>query len=143
MITKKAVAILIAVLAVSTLIGTAGGCQLVSVTGSGDIETREMDITGFSSVTVGQAFRVSISESDSHFVSITADDNVFDYIDVRISGSTLYIGMKSGSYFSTTQEATVRMPALKNISMSGAANAEISGFRCRCRDQRVPFFGLK
>ena len=121
--------IMVILLVTACLVGTVSGCQLISVTGSGTLETIEMDLSGFTSVTISHAFRVSISKSDSHFVSITTDDNLFDYIDVKKSGSTLYIEMKTGSYVRTTQEAIVRMPELGNISMSGATNADISGFQ--------------
>jgi hypothetical protein len=62
-------------------------------------------------------------------VSITIDDNLLEYLNVKTSGSTLYIGMKSGSYIKTTQKAIVRLPDLKNLTISGASSVDVSGFQ--------------
>lgn len=99
------------------------------VTGSRDLETREMDFSDFTRLTVSHAFQVNITRADSFFVSITADDNLFDYIDVSQTGSTLKIGLKPGySYTLTTERATITMPDLRGLSLSGACTGDISGF---------------
>jgi len=127
MIMRRATATVLLVAAF--LVVALGGCQLISVTGSGTLETLEMDLSGFSSVNISHAFQVTVTRSDVHFVSVTVDDNLVEYIDVRTSGSTLYIGMKPGSFIRTTQKATVRVPDLKNLTMSGASRADVSGFQ--------------
>ena len=69
-----------------------------------------------------------ITRSDTHFVNVTVDDNLAEYLNVRTSGSTLYIGMKSGLYTNTTQQAIVGMPELKNVTLSGGSDVVLSGF---------------
>ena len=84
---KKA---LIPVIATAALIASA----LVSGCGggaSGDEITEEKDFTDFTSVDVGSAFEVDISQADSFSVIITADESLFEYVEVSKSGRTLKI----------------------------------------------------
>ncbi len=104
------------------------GC-LGLVTGSGDLDTRQFDYSGFTRVEVGHAFDVDITQSESFSISITADDNLFEYIVVTKSGSTLKINLRAGnSYSHTTQQARVTMPGLERLTLSGATRGTISGF---------------
>jgi hypothetical protein len=117
--------ILAAALATAGLVGCLG-----AVTGSGKLVTEEMDFSGFTRVEAGYAFEVEISRSSSYSVSITADDNIFDYIEVSISDETLKIRLKPGrSYLSATKKASITMPELRRLQLSGASTGTVSGFK--------------
>lgn len=116
-------------LLIAYMIMATTGCVLRTVTGSGDLETRDMELSGFSTVIVSHAFDVEIAEADSYSVRITTDDNLFEYLSVKTSGSTLFISLVSGNYIRTTQKATITMPDLRDLRLSGASDVEISGFR--------------
>jgi len=104
------------------------GCYGV-ISGSGGLETRDFDYSDFSHVEVGSAFQVEVIQSASFDVSITADENIFDYLIVSKSGNTLEIRLKSGySYRSFTAEATILMPDLVHLQLSGATHGTIQGF---------------
>jgi hypothetical protein len=99
------------------------------VTGSGKVETREMDFTNFTELDIDSAFEVDITRAEAYRVTITTDDNIFDYINVHQSGKTLHIGLKQPyAYMRTTRKATVTMPALQQLELSGASHAKVSGF---------------
>ena len=98
------------------------------VTGSQEMATWEMDFADFTDIDVSSAFEVDITRSDSYFVSITANANLLDYLDIRQTGQTLYIGLKPASYISTRQEATITLPELLELKLSGASRGRISGF---------------
>lgn len=124
---KKTIgAVLVAVLLISGLLP---GCG-IKVSGSGKLETREMDLSGFTSIIASHGFMVEITQSDSYKVSITADDNLFDdYIRVSKSGDTLKIGLKPPNiYTSVTIKAKITMPNLYELSLSGGSIASITGF---------------
>lgn len=115
------------VIAGSTLV-TAIGCGAV-VVGSGKLVTRDFDYSDFNKLNVSHAFQVEVTRADSFFVSLTMDDNLFDYLNIRKLGSTLYIGLKTPrSYVSTTQRATITMPDLHGLKLSGASTGDVSGF---------------
>ena len=107
---------------------TIGGTM---VTGSGRASTQEYDLSGFSKVNVSSAFRAEIRQGESYRVSVTIDDNLVEYLDVRVEGGTLHIGMKprvSIGFRNTTQRAEITMPALEGVELSGATQGTVSGF---------------
>jgi hypothetical protein len=117
---------IVAVLVVAVL---ASGCLLGVVTGSGNLISKEMDFSDFTRVEVGSAFEVEIIQADSYHVSVTADDNLFDYITVAKEGDTLKIALKpSYSYDFLTLRARVTMPNLYALDLSGATKGTVSGF---------------
>src|SRR5271154_3274198 len=81
------------------VIAAASGCLTTDgIVGSGKIETREMKVADFTAVDVEGAFQVEVQRGTAFRTEITADDNLFDTIQVRREGSTLKI---SGKNFST------------------------------------------
>jgi hypothetical protein len=91
--------------------------------GSGNLETREMDLSGFTRLQVGGAFRVYLTQSDTYRVVITADDNLWDMLEISKSGDTLKIGFEPQTFTiqSATYEAEISMPTLKAVELSGAS----------------------
>ncbi len=119
------VAVLIAVLLVSGLLV---GCAGV-VKGSGNLDTQEFNFRDFARVEVGYAFEVEITQSSSYSVSITADDNLFDYILVSKQGTTLKIVLKPALHYASTKlQARITMPQLYGLALSGATRGTVSGF---------------
>jgi len=119
------VAALIALLLMS---GPLVGCQGVVVKGSGNLATEEFNFSDFTRVEVGSAFEVEVVQSGSYSVSVTADDNLFDYIQVSKQGTTLKIRLKTAQYIATTTMAEITMPQLRGLDLSGATRGTVSGF---------------
>jgi hypothetical protein len=122
------VAIVVVVAAVATVIalrGWPGG-----LVGSGNLETEEYPFTDFTEVEIGSAFDFEIDQSSSYSISITADDNIMEYIQVSQVGQTLKIGLRLfhpiGGH--VTLRASVAMPQLRGLTASGATRGTISGF---------------
>jgi len=115
---------LVAVLVVA---GSLAGCY-GSVTGSGNLDTEERYFGGFTRVKVSGAFEVEIIQSSGYNVSVTADDNLLKYVKVSQSGETLKIGVSTGDYNFTALEASVSMPDLYGLNLSGATDGIVRGF---------------
>jgi len=113
---KTIVAVLVAVLLTSGLL-----------VGCGPVRTQEFNFTDFTRVEVGWAFRVEIVQSDSYNVSITADENLFNFIQVSQEGETLKIGLTQPMPFRTLK-AEITMPDLYQLSLSGATRGTVQGF---------------
>jgi hypothetical protein len=96
-----------------------------AVQGSGNLATEEKSFTDFTSVAVGWGFEVEISQSDSYSISITADDNLFDYMEISKTGNTLTIGMKQVAI--GTLEARITMPDLYELDFSGGTQGNVEG----------------
>jgi len=99
------------------------------VVGSGNLVTEEKYFSDFTIVEVGSGFEVEITQSSSYNISITADDNLFDYIQISKTGDTLTIRLKWGySYQSLTLRTEITMPELYALEFSGGTHGTIEGF---------------
>lgn len=88
-----------------------------------------MALQDFNKIEIANAFQFEVMQSAGFSVKISADDNLFDYLDVRNDGGTLHIGLKPGnSYFNTTQKAAITLPSVVSLNVSGASKGKISGF---------------
>jgi len=98
------------------------------IVGSGNLVTQQKDFSDFSAIEVSSAFEVEISQSSFYGISITADDNVIDYIQVSKTGNTLNVGIQTGSYQSTTLQVEIEMPEIDSLRLSGATSGIIEDF---------------
>ena len=98
------------------------------VTGSSNMATWEYDFTDFTDVNVSSAFSVDISQSDSYSVSITANENILDYLSVYQKDETIYVGLELASYRNVQTEAKISMPTIASLELSGASDGEINDF---------------
>jgi len=99
------------------------------LTGSAVLVTQEMDFSDFTRLDISSAFTVDITRGDSYRVSITADDNLFSYLNVYKVGNTLHVGLNpSAAYIRTTQRAVIVMPDLERLDLSGASSGRVRGF---------------
>ena len=105
------------------------GCSFFpGVRGSGNLVTKQMEVGKFDEIDASGAFHVELMQGSTASVVITADDNVWNDLDVHAGGGTLYLGMKSGSYNNVHVSAKVTVPSLKAITFSGATDGSINGF---------------
>lgn len=72
------------------------GMYAQTVTGSGNIITKNYPVTGFNELDISVAADVIFTQSDNFDVKITTDDNLFDYIAVKIKDNELTICRKAG-----------------------------------------------
>jgi len=114
---------------------TSLGCGLIprvrTITGSGNVVTREEPITDFDRVDVSHAFHVDISQGDTFSVVVRVDDNLVEHLEVVKRGETLKIGLEPGltpSMQDATMEAEVTMPEMVGLELSGASHVAVTGF---------------
>ena len=128
--TKKAIIIIVIVAAVAVI------CTLLIVRGwpggligSGNLETEEYAFTNFTKVEISSAFEFEIRQSSSYNISVTADDNVIDYVQVSQDGQTLKIRLGRVTWLGpVTLRASVTMPQLHSLTVSGASRGTVSDF---------------
>jgi hypothetical protein len=92
--------------------------------------TKDYDLKDFTRIEVGGAFEVEITRSDSFKVSITADD--FPHVRVEKRDDTLVIrrqGIEWFAPFHGRPKATVTLPALIELEVSGASRGKFENFQ--------------
>lgn len=126
---KKFWLLLIGVVIVVSLVGCTTGFPSGVVRGSGKSETRDFQLAGFTGIQAGNAFSIQVSREDSFKVQVTADDNLWDSLDISVSGTELHLQARPGvSVINSTLKAVVTLPQVSSLDVSGAANASIGGF---------------
>jgi hypothetical protein len=113
-------------------------CQSL-LRGAGDLKTKDYDFTDFLHIEIDGPLEVNISYGDSYQISITANDNVFEKIKVTNGDNILkltlqnerYFGLFRTQYVDTIAQVEIRMPNLRNLSVSGKANVTCSDFSSR------------
>jgi Putative auto-transporter adhesin, head GIN domain len=111
------------------LAGCGGFGMFSGITGSGNLVTRQFQFTGFSGVDAGSAFQVDLSRGDKFSVSVTADDNLVQDLEVAVSGNRLHLGLKPNvNVRNATMKAVITMPALAALRLSGATRTTVAGF---------------
>ncbi|MFC2070870.1 head GIN domain-containing protein, partial [Chloroflexota bacterium] len=100
-----------------------------------EVITEEKDFADFTEVDIGSAFEVEITRSDTFSVVVSADESLFDYIEVTKSGQELRIYLNPRHIFTDftigakTLKAEITMPALRELTLSGASTGTITGFK--------------
>ncbi len=133
------VVVVVALIAIPLLLG--GFLPFGQVVGSGNVRTENRNFSDFTVVEVSSGFQVQVTQASSYTVSITADDNIFNYIEVTKTGSALIIRLRPGfSFQTTTLRALITMPDLEALQFSGGTRGTVSEF-VMSHDFRVELSG--
>jgi len=102
-----------------------------AIIGNGNVVSQERSLEGFDTVVLDGVGEVNIHPGESFKVVVTTDSNLQDKITTKVEGKTLYIDEKgnfNGSEAFNMKNLTidVYMPELKNVSLKGAGDIEIS-----------------
>ena len=127
---KKALSSLLIIIIVSAVVIVAVGAVAVYFWLSpGELISEEMQFNDFIAVDVSSAFEVEITQSSSYRILITADEKIFDNIEVTKTGNILSIGLEPGIVISLSSlKAEITMPNLVELALSGASRGTIEGF---------------
>ncbi len=114
-------------------------CDTDVRTGSGRLESRSFDLSGFTELEAGGGFEVEVTAGSGYEVVVEADDNLFDVLVVELRGSRLVLRVDPGTSVRNGEiRARVVAPDLSLIRVSGASRVEAFEFSSRvAREIRV------
>jgi len=101
------------------------GCNVVlnSSNGSGKAATETRSVSGFSSVELEGSGELQVEQNGTESLTITADDNILQYLTSDVSGGRLKLSMKNGSYSTLTPVVyKLTVKSLKGIALSGSGS---------------------
>lgn len=120
----------ITVMAALLLLSAVGltGCRGV-VKGSDELETKTFDINNFTMLEIAHTFDAEVEQSTFYSVVVTANDNIFKYVEVVKTGDRLRVDLKPDYAFTNLDlSVKITMPELNSITVSGASRATVEGF---------------
>ena len=98
------------------------------INGSGNIETREYDVSNINKVEVGGEGVLIIEQGDSEGLVIETDDNLFEYLKVSVSGGILKITTiyDEGYDLEPTDSINyyLKLKDLEELKLPGAVNVK-------------------
>lgn len=96
------------------------------VRGSGDIETKTVEVSGFDEVVISGIGNLIIEQGSEESLIIEADDNILPLIEAKVFGGRLTIGMKRGFNFIPNSNIKFYLTAidLDIISANGAGDID-------------------
>ncbi|MBN1581227.1 MAG: DUF2807 domain-containing protein, partial [Anaerolineae bacterium] len=77
------------------------GCMGVIVRGSGRVVEQERDVSGFDQVALSGQGTLHIEVGRKTALRIEAEDNLMPYLETRVQGDRLTIGVRNGTILST------------------------------------------
>lgn len=124
----------------SVLIAGLSSCQFMGgkrVRGSGNVISQERKFTGFSSVEASNAIHLYVKQDSVFSVRVETDDNLQEYIGVRMENGTLIVEQEDNSRLDATGKLSVYVsaPLFKHLKATGAS--EIHGQNILTADEAV------
>ncbi|MCB2221677.1 MAG: DUF2807 domain-containing protein [Bacteroidetes bacterium] len=105
---------------------TISGCSYAfdGIKGNGKVVKQERNVSGFSGIEVGGAFKVYITQGDEEKLVVEADENLLEVIETEVSGRTLEISTKEDIRDSKALNIYITFKSLDHLEISGACNLE-------------------
>ncbi len=112
------------------------GCRAATMIDGGELQTiTDLDeVTDFDALQISSSFEVEIVRGDEHKLELRVGEGAADEVTVEQDGDTLKLGRKGDSSlwsFGNADgrlEATITMPRLRELRLSGASDATMTGF---------------
>ena len=96
------------------------------IKGNGKMETKSFPESGFNAVCIKGGWTADIRYSGTFSIQIETDENIFPYLDISLTGTTLNIGFKSGYRYGispTRRKVFITMPSLIKLQTFGTISS--------------------
>lgn len=106
----------------------AGVGDMVIGSGKGIVQSREL--TGsFDSLEVTGSAGIDVRRGDRCTIEVHGEDNLVDFLETELVGSTLQVGIKRGVNFTShlPLKVVATAPAVKEVDLSGSGDVRLAG----------------
>lgn len=101
-----------------------------SVKGEGPVVTKSLDLSGFDSIVINGQADVTFTQADAFDVTLTTQENIFDYIDYHVDGNVLVLETKDKAGIRAERyDVSVAAPSLISLVVNGASDFDIKKLR--------------
>lgn len=114
-------------LALAFLLAITSSCTFAGdgIKGNGNVVKQERDISSFSGLDVGGAFKVFLTQGEKESLVVEADENLLDIIETEVRGNTLKISTSKDINNSKALNIYLTFKDLSEMDISGAC--QVSG----------------
>lgn len=101
-----------------------------AVRGEGRVISKSFEFKDFDAIVINGHADVDFYQSDTYEVTLTTQENIFDYVDYRVDGTTLILQNKDKKDVRAEEyDLVIRAPQLKSIVVNGATDFNVKGLR--------------
>ena len=98
-------------------------CSCRSITGSGNIVTRDRQVNQFDGIKCSGSIDIEVADDKTQGVKIEADDNIISYVITKVEGGMLNVYLRSNKmYHDINVKVYVSAPSLTRLSVSGSGS---------------------
>ena len=90
-----------------------------AIKGEGPVITKSFDLKDFDRIVINGQADATFTQADTYEVTLRAQENVFDYVDYRVEGTTLILELKDKRTVRSPRTSTSR-PASRATMTSGS-----------------------
>lgn len=103
-----------------------------AIKGEGPVISKSYDLKDFDKIVINGHSDAVFTQGDAWEVTLNTQENIFEYVDFRVEGTTLILEMKDHQNVRAEKfDVTIQAPALKGLEVNGAADFDIpAGLRC-------------
>lgn len=97
-----------------------------TVKGEGDVVTRNYDVTAFNEISASLPATVNFSVSNNYTCTVSVDENLFDYIEIKVKDGELQLGRpkehKHVNLKATKFVIDITAPSLNEVNLAGSGS---------------------
>ncbi len=99
-------------------------CRACSnIKGSGNLTTQARPVSNFDRVSLSGSGKLILSQGEKESLTVTADDNIMQYIETEVRGGTLHLGLNFPSLSRISPSQAIRF----TLTMKDIAGLDVSG----------------
>ncbi|MCE7067486.1 head GIN domain-containing protein [Dyadobacter sp. CY326] len=93
-------------------------------------ETRNFNLSGFSKLEMGSAFKIEVKQGSKYSISTSGRSEDLDDLEASVKGDALHLGYKGNNWNKNRKTVLVdiTMPSLDGVDFSGACKANVAHF---------------
>ncbi|NIM94134.1 MAG: hypothetical protein GTO18_10540 [Anaerolineales bacterium] len=108
-----------------------GGVEVVEIPATGDIVAENYDLVGFNEVEIVGFFEAEVTQGEDFKVLVEAERALIPYLEIRVRGSRLFVGLKSDVQFNfedASQRVELTLPALVFARIGNHSDLHLTSF---------------
>ena len=101
-----------------------------AINGNGDVISKSFDLKDFDQIVINGHADVDFTQSSTYEVTVRTQENIFEWLDYKVEGTTLVIEAKDHrDVRATTYDIVIQAPELKKLTVNGATDFNVKGLR--------------
>ncbi len=94
------------------------------IKGNGEVITKTFNTANFDKISGKSSIDIILVEGKEGIITVEAESNIMEYIEIEVKGNKLEIGLKDGTNYNTRKgiNVTVNVESINALSMSGSGD---------------------